>query len=233
MTFTLQSVVPWGRSYEEYLCMFALSEQDLGRFILGCGDGPAGFNAVLNRRGGHVVSVDPLYRFGAAEIQRQIEQTFDTVLTQTRLNRHEFLWTFFADVEALARARREAMQMFINDYDGARARYRHGSLPALDFEDDSFDLALCSHFLFLYSEQFSAEFHVQSIQELCRVAGQARIFPLLELGARDSRHLGAVIDQLIAEGYNCHIHTVDYEFQRGGNKMLQVAKASAVTQIAR
>lgn len=46
----------------------------------------------------------------------------------------------------------------------------------------SFDLAVCSHLLFLYSEHLSEDFHVESIKELCRVAGEARIFPLLELG---------------------------------------------------
>jgi hypothetical protein len=45
MTFTLDSVVPWGRSFDEYVAMFALSEEDLGRRVLGCADGPASFNA--------------------------------------------------------------------------------------------------------------------------------------------------------------------------------------------
>lgn len=44
MSFTLSEVVPWGRSYDEYLAMFSLSPEDLWQKILGCGDGPAGFN---------------------------------------------------------------------------------------------------------------------------------------------------------------------------------------------
>jgi hypothetical protein len=38
--FTLDQVVPWGRSFDEYQRMFALTGADLG-LILGCGDGPA------------------------------------------------------------------------------------------------------------------------------------------------------------------------------------------------
>lgn len=57
MGFTLDQVVPWGRSYEEYLAMFALTEADLHKRILGCGDGPASFNAELTKRGGKVISV--------------------------------------------------------------------------------------------------------------------------------------------------------------------------------
>lgn len=65
MAFELSRVVPWGRSYAEYVAMFALSDEDLKRRILGCGDGPAALNAGLTGRGGSVVSVDPLYAFSA------------------------------------------------------------------------------------------------------------------------------------------------------------------------
>ncbi|MEJ2690734.1 MAG: SAM-dependent methyltransferase, partial [Deltaproteobacteria bacterium] len=52
MSFTLEKVVPWGRSFAEYAAMFALSKADLQGRILGCGDGPASFNASLSRQGG-------------------------------------------------------------------------------------------------------------------------------------------------------------------------------------
>jgi hypothetical protein len=35
MAFTLDSVVPWGRSFEEYVAMFALTDGDLSCRILG------------------------------------------------------------------------------------------------------------------------------------------------------------------------------------------------------
>jgi hypothetical protein len=57
MGFTLDKVVPWGRSYDEYVAMFDLTSSDLKLRVIGCGDGPAGFNAELTRRGGTVVSV--------------------------------------------------------------------------------------------------------------------------------------------------------------------------------
>ncbi len=60
MAFHLDQVVPWERSFDEYVAMFALETQNFGRRILGCGDGPASFNAELSPRGGAVVSVDPL-----------------------------------------------------------------------------------------------------------------------------------------------------------------------------
>ena len=53
--FTLEQVVPWGRSFDEYRAMFALSDADLDGRLLGCGDGPASFNAVATRRGAKVI----------------------------------------------------------------------------------------------------------------------------------------------------------------------------------
>ena len=41
MSFTLEKVVPWGRSFDEYTAMFSLTETELEKHILGCGDGPA------------------------------------------------------------------------------------------------------------------------------------------------------------------------------------------------
>lgn len=90
------------------------------------------------------------------------------------------------------------------------------------FADREFDLAICSHLLFLYSEQLSADFHLAAIKELCRVADEVRVFPLLELGARTSRHLQAVADGLTAGGYSVAIVPVPYEFQRGGNQMMKI-----------
>jgi hypothetical protein len=71
MTMTLDAIVPWGRSYNEYVRMFDLQEPDLEKRILGCADGPASFNAEKRHRGKSVVSVDPLYAFSQEEIRHR------------------------------------------------------------------------------------------------------------------------------------------------------------------
>jgi hypothetical protein len=224
MGFTLGQVVPWGRSFEEYVAMFALSSNDLQKRILGCSDGPASFNTVLTKQGGHVISADPLYQFSYGEIAKRIDETFDVVLEQTRANQDEFIWHHCSSVEQLANTTREAMNTFLADYELGRkaGRYIEASLPTLPFADKSFDLALCSHFLFLYSELFSEGFQLQSIQELARVAREVRIFPLLELGSKKSRHLDSVLVALETKGFDFSVEQVDYEFQKGGNQMLSV-----------
>lgn len=225
--FTLNEVVPWGRSFDEYRCMFDLTDADMAGHILGCADGPASFNAEATARGGRVVSCDPLYRFGVAEIADRIERTFPTVIDQTRKNSAEFLWSDdLPDVEALGRRRRAAMKLFLEDFDAGQAagRYVVAELPKLPFADHLFNMAVCSHFLFLYSQQLPEDFHVASIRELCRVSRDVRIFPLLELGSTPSRHVPAVVDRLRADGFTVHIQQVSYEFQRGGNQMLRVSR---------
>lgn len=222
--FTLEEVVPWGRSFDEYRRMFALSDADLSGRILGCGDGPASFNAEATSRGATVVSFDPLYHFGAVEVQQRIGATYETVLEQTRRNAHEFVWDTIASVEELGRIRMAAMQAFLDDYPQglAQGRYVDAALPALPFADRSFQLALCSHLLFLYSTQLDQAFHAAAAVELCRVAAEVRIFPLLALGGGPSPHVEPVAAALRARGCAVSIEAVPYEFQRGGNQMLRV-----------
>lgn len=224
MTFMLDKVVPWGRSFTEYVDMFALSDDDLGKHILGCGDGPSSFNCICTRKGGHVVSIDPLYKFSAAEIQSRIKDTYAEIIEQTAKNKHEFVWNTISSVEQLGAVRMAAMNDFLSDYEQGRKQgcYIESQLPNLPFADRQFDIALSSHFLFLYSSQLSEEFHVESIYELCRVATEARIFPLLELGSKKSRHLQKIYDILQQAGFTVSIENVAYEFQKGGNEMMRV-----------
>jgi len=224
MAFSLKEVVPWGRTFEEYVEMFSLSGEDLAKRILGCGDGPASFNTTLTSRGGRVVSIDPIYQFTAEEIYGRIDETYEIVMEQTRRNSHEFLWDRICSVEELGEVRGAAMRDFLADYLSGKSqgRYVAGELPQLPFADSSFDLALCSHFLFLYSDHFDAAFHLQSMKELCRVAGEVRVFPILELGSVRSRHLEEIISTLSGEGYRLTVERVGYAFQKGGNEMLRV-----------
>jgi len=82
--FTLKEVVPWGRSLDEYRQMFSLTDDDRTRHILGCGDGPASFHAEATALDWSVVSCDPLYQFGAEEVRRRVEETYSTVVEQTK-----------------------------------------------------------------------------------------------------------------------------------------------------
>ncbi|MGD0885361.1 MAG: SAM-dependent methyltransferase [Thermodesulfovibrionales bacterium] len=226
MSFTLDKIVPWGRSYEEYLSMFSLSKVDLNLYILGCADGPSSFNYGLTKRGGKIISVDPLYQLTKEQIAQRIKDTLNEVLEQTQKNESDYVWTTIHSIEELGRLRTSAMQEFLDDYErGLReSRYMAESLPSLSFADKQFQLALCSHFLFLYSDQLNLDFHINSIREMCRVAHEVRIFPLLKLSSEPSPYLEPVIKSIEGIGYKGEITAVKYEFQRGGNKMMKIRK---------
>jgi hypothetical protein len=220
----LKEVVPWGRTLEEYKLMFALSEADLNTRILGCGDGPASFNVEMSELGYFVQSIDPIYQFSAEQIKMRVEENYDLLISQVKQNSDRYIWKNFRDADELGKARIMAMERFLEDYETGKLsrRYQPQSLPSLDFSDHQFELCLCSHFLFLYSDQISFDFHLDSVYELLRVAQEVRIFPLLKLDCERSPYLEPIMQELANHNFNVQVHTVPYEFQKGGNQMLKV-----------
>ena len=106
-----------------------------------------------------------------------------------------------------------------------RVEAAHDTIVAnLRMARHEFGIALCSHFLLTYSDQFSTDFHVSAIEELCRVADQARVFPLLKSYGGPSPHLDPTVDALRGRGYRVEIRRVPYEFQRGGDEMLVASR---------
>lgn len=206
--------------------MFSLSAADLAGRVLGCGDGPAGFNAEATAAGHSIVSCDPIYAFTPAEIERRVRECYDTVISQVRHLHADFVWNFFRDPEDLGRARLAAMRNFLADFPHGQAagRYVTASLPNLPFPDDAFDLALISHFLLLYSKHFDLEFHRLALAELLRTAREVRIFPLLTLERMRSPYVEPLMHECAARGLSAEIVTVDYEFQSDGNEMLRIRR---------
>ena len=219
MAVKLNSVVPWGRSFDEYVGMFALSADDLQRSILDCAAGPSSFGAEMFARGRRVICTDPIYEFSVEQIRSRVSAVRDDMLQQVRGQMGQFVWKTIQSVEHLEEVRMGAMGKFCEDFSAAtaRERYRAQSLPNLDFADGEFDLALCSHFLFLYSERLDEAFHLDSIHELLRVAREVRIFPVTEMDGRPSRHLAKV--QAV---FQTKLVKVDYEFLKDANQMMIV-----------
>ena len=222
----LTNVVPWGRSFEEYQAMFGLTEGDLSKRILGCGDGPASFNVEATDRGFQVTSCDPVYQFRADEIRRRIDDVYPEIMTKMRQGVGNYIWDSLSSVEQLGEVRMKAMSRFLSDFDAGcrQGRYVSASLPSLPFSDSQFDLALCSHYLFLYSEHVDGAAHLESMRELCRVASEVRVFPVVSLNGEASMHLDQVMSALSANGIDVSLQPASYRFQKGATDML-VAKS--------
>ena len=224
MAMQLEQVVPFGRSLDEYTQMFALTQADFQRSILSVADGPASFNAEGVALGYQIQSVDPLYTFNTTEIKSRFYDVLEDVIAQVASTPNDWSWTYHASPEALKTHRIKVTETFCADYETGRAqgRYTVGELPSLSYADDACELGLCSHFLFLYSEQRDCEFHLAAIDEMLRVCQEVRIFPLLTLGLERSSHLPKVLAHLENAGHTHNIETVPYEFQKGGNEMLRI-----------
>lgn len=232
MGLKLESVIPWGRSLDEYIRMFDLKPDELRLRILDCAGGPASFNAEMNRQGYQVVSCDPVYRFTADAIAQRIQETYSTLIDGVTANQENYIWQSIESPKHLGQIRMSAMQQFLDDFPLGiqQGRYITAELPVLPFNSRQFDLALCSHFLFTYSDLLSPNFHLASVQELSRVATEVRIFPLLNISGEESSLLPSVMKELTAQGYNLEIKSVPYEFQKGGNQMLSVWSQSLSTK---
>ncbi|GAB1545263.1 SAM-dependent methyltransferase [Scytonema sp. NUACC21] len=230
MSVKLKKIVLWGRSLQEYIKMFDLTAEELKLTILDCGGGPSSFNTEMAHQGHQVYSCDPIYQFTASEIEQRIQETYPIVIEAARANEERFVWKDIESVEHLGVIRLAAMQKFLEDFPlgVGQGRYVVEELPALSFNSNQFDLSLCSHLLFTYSEQLSFDFHLASIQELCRVAKEVRVFPVLvNYSGETSPHLHPVMTQLSAQGYQVELKQVSYEFQRGGNQLLRVYRSKS------
>jgi hypothetical protein len=146
------------------------------------------------------------------------------MLSQVLSTPDDWVWSYHRDPDDLLRRRREALERFLDDYPTglAEKRYQFGELPTLPFGNGSFGLAVSSHLLFLYSDLLDEAFHVESTLELCRVAREVRLFPILTLNRHPSPHLNAVRTAVAAQGWASEILPVRYELMRGAHQMLRI-----------
>ena len=228
MAMQLDKVVPFGRSLDEYRRLFALSDGDLQKNVISIADGPASFNAELTAQGGSVVSVDPLYIFSAADIAERFYAVVDLIIDQVKATPDDWTWHYHRSPDHLKENRCAALRSFVGDFDKGKTegRYVIGELPHLEFADGLFDLALCSHFLFLYTDHLTYEFHRASVLEMLRIATEVRIFPLLTLGLEVSPYLAPLVSDLASQGFSASVEVVPYEVQRGGHHVLRVRRGS-------
>lgn len=71
------------------------------------------------------------------------------------------------------------------------------------------------------------------MREMCRIANEVRIFPLLALGGERSRFVDIVVSKVAESGVDVSIDRVPYEFQRGGNQMMRIRRVTNVRRPGR
>lgn len=222
----LSRVVFIGRTFDEYMRMFNLSEEDLrGRKILDCPAGAGSFTGIANQKGADVTAADIAYYHSFEQLVAKGFDDVEHAMVQMEKAQLNFVWDYFKSIEGLKQHRIQALTDGSNDMKASPHCYVPAVLPVLPFKDGEFELTLSAHFLFMYGDRFDYEFHVQTLKELLRVTKEeVRIFPLVDLSSNRYAHLDRVIDFLQSEGYTTEEVMVPYEFQRGANRMLVIRK---------
>lgn len=222
----LERIVFIGRTFDEYMNMFSLSVEELqGKKILDCPAGACSFTAVCNRLGLDVTACDIAYYYSGEELKnkglRDIEHTMENMQKAKR----NFIWDYFKNIEGLRKHRLNALEECTSDMVKSSERYVPVTLPSLPFKDDEFDILLSAHFLFMYGDRLDYQFHIDTINELLRVAKEEiRIFPLVDLEGKRYEHLDNIISYLVDNGYTVEEIKASYEFQKNANSMLKIKK---------
>lgn len=180
----------------------------------------------MNATGGNVTAVDPVYERPSDEVAAMVGAEVARGSAWTVANIDRYRWDFYGDPDGHRRVRTDSARIFGADIVANSAKYQSGALPELPFAEDAFDLVLCSHLLFTYSDRLDREFHRLAIVEMARVGRQVRIYPLVHQSGSDERDLVAdLVTMLPPRGLRASTVPVSYEFQRGAGEMLVVSRA--------
>lgn len=223
--FDIDRVVFIGRSYDEYLKMFDLDKENLsGESVLDCPAGASSFTAESSNRRYDVLATDILYDINPDFLERKCEEDLSKTMKSMVGVEDLYIWNYFKGLDELRRHRMATYKRFIEDYRTEMGKkYIKSELPKLPFRDGEFSLVLSSHFLFLYDDRLSYEFHRDSIQEMFRVSSrEVRIFPLVGFSGNRSLFVDRLIEDNLFRKNRIEIRKVLYGFVKNGNEMIVI-----------
>lgn len=94
------------------------------------------------------------------------------------------------------------------------------ALPALPYKTHQFDLALCPDVIFDQSNEAAAM--TTRIRELCRVAQEVRIFPLMDRCGKMRDEFGLLMLFLQKNHFGVEVREVPYKTSQGSSAMLRI-----------
>jgi SAM-dependent methyltransferase len=206
------------RSAAEYRAMFDLTDL-ASDSVLDCCAGGASFTAEV---GGAATALDPVYAMGQAKLPDLMRDGLQVTGALAQTHAEHFDWSWYGDPARKDAMRVAAGQRFLADLVARPERYIAGDLHHLPFADNSFDLVLCSHLLFTWSDVLDADWHRKAIEELVRVSrDEVRIFPtVVQKTGAPVPFLPTLRAVLAARGVSSRFVKVPYMFQVGADEML-------------
>ncbi len=224
-TLNLNEIMITGRTLSEYKAFFDLDLNSLkDKKVLDCPSGVSSFVAEANENGISAVGGDIIYKFTKNEIKNQALKTIDDIYRDVSwMDNNSF--KFYKDIKTHRTHREDALEKFLND---EKNNYKETNLLNLNFKDNSFDLALSSHLLFLYDDRFDLEFHLKAILEMLRVSNEVRIFPLIDFKnsrVNEEKNLSPLVYEIMDElkrDFDVKIKKVSFEFLKRGDKIMVI-----------
>lgn len=222
MEVVRQIAPSWIYDFSDYQQMYDLSESDLSKSLLDFSAGIASFNAEATQRGCSVISVDPNYGLPEEKMRLFAEAFLGDTASYLKDEPARLQDASSHNIQHVIERWRETEKKFIQDYadDTQKKRYQIMQLPHLPYATHQFDIALCTNFIFHHS--LSSDEVQMVVRELCRVASEVRIFPLLSWSGKTSDALGPLMLLLQKNNYGVEVRQVPYQTLKGGNAMLRI-----------
>jgi hypothetical protein len=221
-----EDILVTSRSFAEYVAFFGLDSEDLPTRVLDCSAGASSFVAEAHARGIDAVAADPAYAHSDEALTNRTSSGTTGGSQLIDANSDRFTYDWYETAQRRAEMRRTALATFQEHRRAYPARYVAAALPGLPLEGKSFDLALCSHLLFTWATHLDELWHLAALVELCRVAEEVRVFPLVLQGTGQPVEF---LPSLRARLHNrfeitTEIVPVPYEFQVGAHHMLKLRR---------
>lgn len=222
MSLELEDFLITGRTFDEYAAFFNLDAASMkNQNILDCPSGASSFVAEAKAKKIVAYGCDILYHHNIEILRSQGEKSIEKIYANLSWLDDNDL-AFYHSVEGHKEHRMNALRKFCTDFNPSE--YHFAELPVLPYGDNSFDLVLSSHLLFVYDDRLDWEFHENSVHEMLRVGKEVRIFPLVDyknsgVGKNDNFSPFAY---RIAKKFGAEIIKVDFEFQKDAGYMMRI-----------
>ena len=212
----------WIHTYEDYLSIFALSDEDLKKNTIIYPAGISNFNAHFNEQNKNIVAADLNYQMTPMEIDQYVAERL------TRLK--EKLSTIgvkASDRKAILHKAQQAANDFKRDFPQGKleGRYQAMQMPNLPVKDQSYELALCPRCP-LQNKDSNHHKAYDIINELCRIAHDVRIFISVSDQESFKHSLGPLLMQLQNQDAFVTINDIAIKTPNTHTAMLQITQRS-------
>lgn len=208
----------WIYNLADYRHIFALNGPDFQKKMLIYPSGISSVNAELHALGHSVTSIDPLYRLSFKEMSDYVQKVLKENKVYLRQNLNILSAPNEAAAESVLAAWQKSAEQFLADYEEGKkqGRYRAQDCPDAHSNGQSFELLLCSDFLFNAIAQNAPQ---KILNTLCASAAEVRIFPI-EKSA--SSEIGPILLSFQQRNFGIELRSVSFPQRHNGHAMLRI-----------